>query len=191
MPKNFHPNQNIFWRISQSRVTASWQFLDFRVCHPYEEKKRIKVRPIHFPSPCLLHLKPFPTVCLPSRVVFLFIAFQCLIVLLMEVIKVNSNDDFLLVEVISAELNENGTVTTAVDVNGLQSHHRRTRRSSKEIGLASFKPSLSHKVVTSERQESRSYLKGIHQEIMKCSSTCLNACYPSRFPHIITTAVLP
>jgi len=93
------------------------------------------------------------------------------------------------VEVISAELNGNGTVTTAVDVNRLQSHHRRTRRSSKEIGLASFKPSLSHKVVTSERQGSRSHLKGIHQEIMKCSS--INACYPSRFRHIITTRSFP
>lgn len=81
-------------------------------------------------------------------------------------------------EVISAELNGNGTVTTAVDVNRLQSHHRRTRRSSKEIGLASFKPSLSHKVVTSERQGSRGHLKGIHQ-------------YPSRFRHIITTRSFP
>ena len=49
-------------------------------------------------------------------------------------------------EVISAELNGNGTVSTAVDVNRLQSHHRRTKRSSKEITLANFQSRISHKV---------------------------------------------
>ena len=50
-------------------------------------------------------------------------------------------------EVISTELNGNGTLSTAVDVNQLQSHHRRTRRSSKEIDLASFQTTISHKVL--------------------------------------------
>jgi len=64
-----------------------------------------------------------------------------------KVIKVISNGDFFLVEVISAELNENGTVRTAVDVSRLQSHHRRTKRSSKEIDLASFQSRISHKML--------------------------------------------
>ena len=49
-------------------------------------------------------------------------------------------------EVITAELNENGTVSTVVDVNLLQSHHRRTKRSSKEIDLVNFQSRISHKV---------------------------------------------
>ena len=58
-------------------------------------------------------------------------------------------------EVISAKLNGNGTVGTAVDVNRLQSHHRRTRRSSKEIDLASFQTRISHKVLIFKRQNIR------------------------------------
>ena len=59
-------------------------------------------------------------------------------------------------EVISAKLNGNGTVSTAVDVNQLQSHHRRARRSSKEIDLASFQSRISHKVLKfSEERETQ------------------------------------
>ena len=58
-------------------------------------------------------------------------------------------------EVISAKLNRNGTFSTTVDVSQLQSHHRRTRRSSKEIDLASFQSRLSHKVeIFSKERES-------------------------------------
>ena len=41
----------------------------------------------------------------------------------------HSNTDFLLVEVISAEFDVNGTVSTSVEIHRLQSHHRRTKRS--------------------------------------------------------------
>jgi len=52
---------------------------------------------------------------------------------------VHPSIDFLLVEVISANVNENGTTTTAIDVNRLQSHHRRTRRSTnKDVDLVTF-----------------------------------------------------
>lgn len=66
-------------------------------------------------------------------------------------------------EVISAELDENGTVSTAVDLNLLQIHHRRTRRSSKEIDLASFQTRISHKVSIFEIQETHSRLIKICQ----------------------------
>ena len=39
------------------------------------------------------------------------------------------NIDALLVEVIAAKIDENGTVSTAVEIEKLQSHHRRSRRS--------------------------------------------------------------
>ena len=71
-------------------------------------------------------------------------------------VKVNSNGDFLLVEVISANLHGNLTISTAVDVNLLQSHHRRTRRSSKEIDLASFQSRISHKVLIFKREKTHS-----------------------------------
>ena len=65
-----------------------------------------------------------------------------------QVVEVYSSGNFLLVEVISAKLDGNGTVTTAVDINILKSHNRRSRRSTRfDFELASFKPdSIHHKV---------------------------------------------
>ena len=55
--------------------------------------------------------------------------------------------NFLLVEVVSARLDGNGTITTEVDINMLRSHHRRNRRSTTNIDLASFQPGrINHKV---------------------------------------------
>ena len=65
----------------------------------------------------------------------------------LQVIEVHFSDNFLLVEVISAKLDGNGTITTKVDINMLQSHHRRNRRSTTNIDLASFQPDkINHKV---------------------------------------------
>lgn len=44
-------------------------------------------------------------------------------------VNVHSNTDYLLVEVISAKFDDNGTVSTPIEVHRLQSHHRRTKRS--------------------------------------------------------------
>ena len=65
-----------------------------------------------------------------------------------QVVEVYSSGNFLLVEVISAKLDGNGTITTAVDINILKSHNRRSRRSTRfDFELASFKPeSIHHKV---------------------------------------------
>lgn len=65
--------------------------------------------------------------------------------------KANPNEDFNLIEVISANVNENGTVSTDVDVTKIQRHHRRTRRSTekdrKGTDLANFQPGvIRHKV---------------------------------------------
>ena len=65
-----------------------------------------------------------------------------------QVVEVYSNGNFLLVEVISAKLDGNGTITTAVDINILKSHNRRSRRSTRyDFESASFKPDgIHHKV---------------------------------------------
>ena len=65
-----------------------------------------------------------------------------------QVVEVYSSGNFLLVEVISAKLDGNGTITTAVDINILKSHNRRSRRSTRyDFKLASFKPDeIHHKV---------------------------------------------
>ena len=65
-----------------------------------------------------------------------------------QVVEVYSSGNFLLVEVISAKLDGNGTITTAVDINILKSHNRRSRRSTRyDFELASFKPDgIHHKV---------------------------------------------
>lgn len=56
-----------------------------------------------------------------------------------QVVNVHSNKDFHLLEVIPASVNGNGTITTAAEVNKLQSHHRRTRRStSVDVDFAKF-----------------------------------------------------
>ena len=61
--------------------------------------------------------------------------------------NVNSNGDFHLVEVISAKLDGNGTISTTVNITKLQNHHRRTKRSTTNIDLASFQPrDINHKV---------------------------------------------
>ena len=46
-----------------------------------------------------------------------------------QVIKVTSSGNLFLVEVISANFNENGTISTVVEVEKLQNFHRRKRRS--------------------------------------------------------------
>ncbi|KAL9982165.1 hypothetical protein ACROYT_G010976 [Oculina patagonica] len=72
---------------------------------------------------------------------------------IVKVVEVNSNGDFLLIEVIAAKVNENGTVSTDVNVTKLQRHHRRTRRSTekdrKGMDLANFQPGIvRHKLVS-------------------------------------------
>ncbi|XP_022801512.1 uncharacterized protein LOC111339184 [Stylophora pistillata] len=65
--------------------------------------------------------------------------------MILKVVEVYSSGNFLLVEVISANLDENGTIITAVDINMLKSHHRRRRRSTRyDFELASFKPNKIH-----------------------------------------------
>ena len=50
-------------------------------------------------------------------------------------------------EVVTAKLDENGTVVTEVDTNFLKNHHRRTKRSAKNVNLANFQPEqIDHKV---------------------------------------------
>ena len=53
-----------------------------------------------------------------------------------QVIKVTSSGNLFLVEVISASLNENGTISTVVDVDKLQNFHRRKRRSTDRYQLS-------------------------------------------------------
>ena len=50
----------------------------------------------------------------------------------------NSYKDFLLIEVISANLDVNQTVSTAVSVSKLKQQHRRSRRSVEEENNAGF-----------------------------------------------------
>ena len=50
----------------------------------------------------------------------------------------NSYEDFLLIEVISANLDVNQTVSTAVSVSKLKHQHRRSRRSVEEENNAGF-----------------------------------------------------
>ena len=50
----------------------------------------------------------------------------------------NSHEDFLLIEVISANLDVNQTVSTAVSVSKLKHQHRRSRRSVEEENNAGF-----------------------------------------------------
>ena len=50
----------------------------------------------------------------------------------------NSYEDFLLIEVISANLDVNQTVSTAVSVSKLKQQHRRSRRSVEEENNAGF-----------------------------------------------------
>ena len=50
----------------------------------------------------------------------------------------NSYEDFLLIEVISANLDINQTVSTAVSVSKLKHQHRRSRRSVEEENNAGF-----------------------------------------------------
>ena len=47
----------------------------------------------------------------------------------LQVIKVTPSGNLFLVEVISANFNENGTISTVVEAEKLQSFHRRKRRS--------------------------------------------------------------
>ncbi|XP_022804999.1 uncharacterized protein LOC111342215 isoform X2 [Stylophora pistillata] len=69
-----------------------------------------------------------------------------------KVIDVYSSQSFLLVEVISAKLDGNGTIITAVDIHALKSHNRRSRRSTRyDSKLASFKPDgIHHKLLSTE-----------------------------------------
>ena len=53
-----------------------------------------------------------------------------------QVIKVTSRGNLFLVEVISASLNENGTISTVVEVDKLQNFHRRKRRSTDRYQLS-------------------------------------------------------
>lgn len=53
-----------------------------------------------------------------------------------QVIKVTSSGNLFLVEVISAYLNENGTISTVVEVDKLQNFHRRKRRSTDRYQLS-------------------------------------------------------
>ena len=53
-----------------------------------------------------------------------------------QVIKVTSSGNLFLVEVISASLNENGTISTVVEVDKLQNFHRRKRRSTDRYQLS-------------------------------------------------------
>ena len=50
----------------------------------------------------------------------------------------NSYKDFLLIEVISANVDDNQTVSTAVSVSKLKHQHRRSRRSVEEENNAGF-----------------------------------------------------
>ena len=50
----------------------------------------------------------------------------------------NSYEDFLLIEVISANLDVNQTVSTAVSVSKVKHQHRRSRRSVEEENNAGF-----------------------------------------------------
>ena len=54
-----------------------------------------------------------------------------------QVIKVTSSGNLFLVEVISANFNENGTISTVVEVEKLQTFHRRKRRSTDNNQLSS------------------------------------------------------
>ena len=54
-----------------------------------------------------------------------------------QVIKVTSSRNLFLVEVISANFNENGTISTVVEVEKLQNFHRRKRRSTDNKQLSS------------------------------------------------------
>lgn len=53
-----------------------------------------------------------------------------------QVIKVTSSGNLFLVEVISANLNENGTISTVVEVDKLQNFRRRKRRSTDSYQLS-------------------------------------------------------
>ena len=57
-----------------------------------------------------------------------------------QVIKVTSSGNLFLVEVVPANLNENGTISTIVEVEKLQNFHRRKRRStdSNQLSLEVF-----------------------------------------------------
>ena len=66
--------------------------------------------------------------------------------------KVTLNGEFLVVEVISAKVGGNGAISTAVEVDQLQSHHSRTRRSTEKDRKVKFIPSfdpvaITHKVI--------------------------------------------
>ena len=53
-----------------------------------------------------------------------------------QVIKVTSSVNISLVEVISGNFNENGTISTAVEVEKLQNLHKRKRRSNEDNQLS-------------------------------------------------------
>ena len=53
-----------------------------------------------------------------------------------QVIKVTSSGNLSLVEVISANFNENRTISTAVEVEKLQNLHKRKRRSTEDTQLS-------------------------------------------------------
>lgn len=53
-----------------------------------------------------------------------------------QVIKVTSSGNLSLVEVISANFNENRTISTAVEVENLQNLHKRKRRSTEDNQLS-------------------------------------------------------
>lgn len=53
-----------------------------------------------------------------------------------QVIKVTSSGNLSLVEVISANFNENRTISTAVEVENLQNLHKRKRRSTEDNKLS-------------------------------------------------------
>ncbi|XP_022808829.1 uncharacterized protein LOC111345812 [Stylophora pistillata] len=69
-----------------------------------------------------------------------------------KVIEAQSSGNFLLVEVISAILDKNGTITTAVDINMLKSHNRRRRRSTRyDFEVARFEPNgIHHKLLSTK-----------------------------------------
>ncbi|XP_022809251.1 uncharacterized protein LOC111346215 [Stylophora pistillata] len=88
--------------------------------------------------------------------------------LIAKVIDVYSSGNFLLVEVISAKRDGNGTITTAVDINALKSHNRRSRRSTRyDFELARFEPDgIHHKLLLTENAKVQVSLEMFFQVTM-------------------------
>ena len=74
------------------------------------------------------------------------------------------NGDFLLVEVISANINENGTISTAVEVDKLQSLPKRTKRSTesdqRSVDVGIFNPGQIKHTVMGLLLYIQSFLRG-------------------------------